>query len=105
MGWEVGVNRRFREAPQFYTLYTVIIVISAAIIMIPRIPLIWVMLISQATNGLLLPFVLIFMLILVNNKRLMGKYTNSKLYNVVAVLTVVLMIVLSIFLIFSFKMG
>lgn len=105
MGWEVGVNRRFREAPQFYTLYTVIIVISAAIIMIPRVPLIWVMLISQATNGLLLPFVLIFMLILVNNKRLMGKYTNSKLYNVLAISTVVLMIVLSIFLIFSFKIG
>jgi Mn2+/Fe2+ NRAMP family transporter len=63
------------------------------------------MLISQATNGLLLPFVLIFMLILVNNKRLMGKYTNSKLYNVLAISTVVLMIVLSIFLIFSFKIG
>jgi Mn2+/Fe2+ NRAMP family transporter len=104
MGWEVGVNRRFREAPQFYTLYTTIIIIGAAVIMIPKIPLIWVMLISQATNGILLPFVLIFMLMLVNNKRLMGKYTNSKVYNILAITTVVVMISLSIFLIFSYFM-
>jgi Mn2+/Fe2+ NRAMP family transporter len=101
MGWEVGVNRRFREAPQFYTLYTVIIIIGAAVIMLPRVPLIPIMLISQATNGILLPFILIFMLMLVNNKRLMGKYTNSPVYNIFAVLTIVGMIGLSIALIFS----
>jgi NRAMP (natural resistance-associated macrophage protein)-like metal ion transporter len=96
MGWEVGVNRRFREAPQFYSLYTAIIIIGAAVILLPGVQLIPIMLISQATNGLLLPFVLIFMLLLVNNKRLMGKYTNSKVYNFFAIGTVVAMVGLSI---------
>ncbi len=101
MGWEVGVNRRFKEAPQFYTLYTAIIIIGASIILIPNIKLIPIMLISQATNGLLLPFVLIFMLLLVNNKRLMGKYTNSKVYNILAILTIVGMIGLSVALLLA----
>jgi len=98
MGWEVGVNRRFREAPQFYTLYTTIIIIGTAVILLPNVKLIPIMLISQATNGLLLPFVLIFMLLLVNNKRLMGKYVNSKVYNVLVIGIVIAMIGLSIVL-------
>jgi len=101
MGWEVGVNRRFREAPQFYLLYPIIIIIGAAVILIPNVKLIPIMLISQATNGILLPFVLIFMLLLVNNKRLMGNYTNSRIYNFFAVLTVVAMIGLSLVLLFT----
>jgi Mn2+/Fe2+ NRAMP family transporter len=96
MGWEVGVNRRFREAPQFYSLYTAMIIIGATIILLPGVKLIPIMLISQACNGLLLPFVLIFMLLLVNNKRLMGNYTNSKSYNIAAIVTIVFMISLSV---------
>ena len=101
MGWEVGVNRRFKEAPQFYALYTAIIIIGAAIILLPNVKLIPIMLISQATNGLLLPFVLIFMLLLVNNKRLMGKHTNSRIYNLFAVFTIIGMIALSIALLLA----
>ena len=101
MGWEVGVNRRFREAPQFYSLYTAIIIIGAAVILLPNVKLIPIMLISQATNGILLPFVLIFMLLLVNNKRLMGNYTNSKLYNIICIIVIVLMIALSTILFFA----
>jgi Mn2+/Fe2+ NRAMP family transporter len=101
MGWEVGVNRRFREAPQFYSLYTAIILIGALVILLPGVKLIPIMLLSQATNGILLPFVLIFMLLLVNNKRLMGEYTNSRLYNILSVLVVVGMIGLSVFLFFA----
>jgi len=101
MGWEVGVNRRFKQAPQFYTLYTAIIVIGAAIILLPNVKLVPIMLISQATNGILLPFVLIFMLLLVNNKRLMGNYVNSWLYNLITVFVIVAMIGLSIALILT----
>jgi NRAMP (natural resistance-associated macrophage protein)-like metal ion transporter len=101
MGWEVGVNRRFREAPQFYSLYTAIIIIGAAVILLPNVKLIPIMLISQATNGILLPFVLIFMLLLVNNKRLMGNYTNSKLYNIICIIVIVSMIALSTILFFA----
>jgi Mn2+/Fe2+ NRAMP family transporter len=96
MGWEVGVNRSFKQAPQFYALYTAIIAIGAAIILIPKIKLVPIMLLSQAANGLLLPFVLIFMLLLVNNKRLMGKHTNSRTYNIIAVSIIVVMIALSL---------
>ena len=96
MGWEVGVNRRFREAPHFYILYTAIIIIGAAIILLPGVKLIPIMLVSQATNGILLPFVLIFMLLLVNNKRLMGEHTNSRIYNILTIFIVVAMIGLSI---------
>lgn len=105
MGWEVGVNRRFREAPQFYTLYTAIIVIGSSIILLPGVKLIPIMLISQASNGLLLPFVLIFMLLLVNNKRLMGKYTNSRVYNILAIFIVIAMILLSLALIITSYVG
>ncbi len=101
MGWEVGVNRRFREAPQFYSLYTAIIAIGAAIILIPNVKLVPIMLLSQATNGILLPFVLIFMLLLVNNKRLMGNYTNSKLYNIITIAVIVAMVSLSMILFFT----
>jgi Mn2+/Fe2+ NRAMP family transporter len=101
MGWEVGVNRRFREAPQFYSLYTAIIIIGAAVILLPNVKLIPIMLLSQATNGILLPFVLIFMLLLVNNKRLMGTYTNSKLYNIITTIVILAMIGLSVSLIFT----
>jgi NRAMP (natural resistance-associated macrophage protein)-like metal ion transporter len=95
MGWEVGVNRRFKEAPQFYSLYTAIIVIGAGIILMPNVKLVPIMLLSQASNGVLLPFVLIFMLLLINNKRLMGKYSNSKLYNILTIIVIVSMIGLS----------
>jgi len=101
MGWEVGVNRRFRQAPQFYALYSAIIIIGSAVILLPGVKLIPIMLISQASNGILLPFVLIFMLLLVNNKRLMGEHTNSKIYNLITVLVIIGMIGLSIILFFA----
>jgi Mn2+/Fe2+ NRAMP family transporter len=98
MGWEVGVNRTFKEAPQFYSLYSAIIIIGAAVILLPNVKLIPIMLLSQACNGILLPFVLIFMLLLVNNKRLMGKYVNSRFYNICAILIIAAMILLSLIL-------
>ena len=74
-------------------------VLGAAVILIPNAPLIAIMLISQVVNGALLPFVLIFMLVLINKTELMGEYTNSKLFNVVAWVTVVVMIVLTLALV------
>jgi len=101
MGWDTGVNKRFKEAPQFYSLYAGIIIISAFIILLPKVPLIPIMLISQVANGVLLPFILIFMTLLINNKRLMGAHVNSKLYNAICWTVVVVMIALSSFLFFS----
>lgn len=96
LGWEAGVDRVFEEAPQFYALYGSIIVLGAGIVLIPHFPLWRIMLISQVAQGVLLPFVLIFMLLLINKKRLMGDYTNSRSYNLIAWTTVFAMIVLTI---------
>jgi Mn2+/Fe2+ NRAMP family transporter len=95
MGWENGVNKRFSEAPQFYGLYTLLVFLGAGIILLPRIPLFRVMLISQVVNGLVLPIVLVFMLILINSSKLMGKYKNGKLFNAVSWVTVAVLTVLT----------
>jgi len=95
MGWEAGVNKTFKDAPQFMWLYTMLIVIGALIVLIPHAPLIVIMWLTQAINGVMLPFVLIFMLSLINKKKLMGGYTNSKAFNIVAWSTVVVLIILT----------
>jgi Mn2+/Fe2+ NRAMP family transporter len=95
MGWESGIDKDFRKAPQFFWLFTIIIIVSALTILIPNAPLIMIMFISQVVNGAVLPFVLIFMLLLINDKRLMGDYTNGHTFNLVAWLTVITMIVLT----------
>lgn len=99
MGWESGIDHDFKSAPQFMWLYTGLIVLGALIILIPNAPLVAIMLISQVVNGALLPFVLIFMLILINKEELMGSYTNSRTYNVISWVTVVVMIVLTLALV------
>jgi NRAMP (natural resistance-associated macrophage protein)-like metal ion transporter len=98
MGWGSGVNKSFREAPQFYSLYTGIIIIGAVFVLLPRVPLIKIMLFSQVANGILLPFILLLMIRLINRKRLMGSHVNSRIYNLIAWTTVVVMIGMSLFL-------
>jgi len=92
LGFESGVNRRFSEAPIFYWLYTLLIVIGAGVVLIPSFPLIRMILISQVINGVLLPVVLIFMVLLVNKRDLMKNWVNSWAYNLVVWVTVVVMI-------------
>ena len=95
MGWEAGVNKTFQEAPQFMGLYTGLIILSGGFILIPGAPLIKIMLVSQVINGILLPFVLIFILLLVNKKRLMGPYVNGRFSNGIAWSAVVILAFLS----------
>jgi len=99
MGWESGVDKNFKTAPQFMWLYTGIIAVGALIILLPDAPLVPIMLISQVVNGVMLPFVLIFMLLLINNKDIMGEFTNSKTFNIIAWATVVIMVVLTLTLV------
>jgi len=95
LGLEAGVDRSFGEAPEFYWLYTLLIVGSAGMILLPGAPLLRIILVSQIVNGVLLPVVLVFMLVLVNRESLMGRFTNGRVYNVVAMTTVVLLIALT----------
>ncbi|MGB8951877.1 MAG: Nramp family divalent metal transporter [Candidatus Aminicenantales bacterium] len=97
MGWENGVNKKFSEAPQFYGLYSMLIFLGAGIILLPGIPLFPVMYISQVINGLVLPVILIFMLLLVNDKKLMGDYANKRGENIFSWATVMLLVIMSIF--------
>jgi NRAMP (natural resistance-associated macrophage protein)-like metal ion transporter len=107
MGWERGVNKTFKEAPQFMWIYTSMIVIAALLILIPGAPLVLIMVLASVVNGLLLPFVLIYALALVNNKKLMGNYVNPKFHNIVSWGTVGVLTVLTIIFVITllFPMG
>jgi NRAMP (natural resistance-associated macrophage protein)-like metal ion transporter len=101
LGVESGINKKFSEAPTFYWIYTFLIAGGAGFVLIPRLPLIKVILFSQVANGVLLPFVLIFMLKLVNKTELMGNYKNSRFGNIVAWSTSIIMMMLSAALIWT----
>jgi Mn2+/Fe2+ NRAMP family transporter len=101
IGLESGLDKRFDEAPAFYWLYTGLIVVGAGVLLVPRFPLIRMMILSQVVNGIVLPFVLVFMLLLINDRELMGDHVNSRFYNVVAWITVAVMIVLTVAMLFT----
>ena len=96
LGFESGVEKKFNDAPAFYWLYTLLVAVGAAVILLPDLPLVKISILSQVVNGMVLPVVLIFMLLLINKKYLMGEYVNSRLFNLIAWATVVVMIVLTI---------
>jgi Mn2+/Fe2+ NRAMP family transporter len=99
LGFESGLDKKFGEAPVFYWLYSALIIIGAGFVLTPGLPLIKVILFSQVANGILIPFVLFYMLKLVNRQDLMGRYKNSRLANTIAGATSVIMVVLTIALI------
>jgi Mn2+/Fe2+ NRAMP family transporter len=101
LGFESGVDKKFREAPFFYWLYTLLIAAGAAVVLIPNFPLVTMTILSQVLNGVLLPFVLYFMLKLVNNKSLMGKHTNSHWFNWVAYATTVIVVGLTVVMVWQ----
>jgi NRAMP (natural resistance-associated macrophage protein)-like metal ion transporter len=98
-GWENSISRNWKEAPVFFGIYTTLIILGAAIILLPIQSLIRAMMISQTFNGLLLPVILITMLVLINDRRLMGSHTNGKLFNILAWITVVILIILALILV------
>lgn len=99
LGFESGVDRQFNEAPIFYWLFTFLIVVGAGVVLIPGFPLVRMILLSQVINGILLPFVLIFMTLLVNRRSLMKEWVNSRAYNFVAWTAVAVMIGLTLALV------
>lgn len=95
MGFESGVDKGFKEAPFFYWLYTLLIVLGAGVVLIPNFPLVPIVILSQVLNGILLPIILVFMLKLINKHELMGEYTNSRWFNWIAWITAGIVIALS----------
>ncbi len=99
LGLEAGVSRSFREAPAFHGLYLGIIILGALVVMIPNAPLLSILYFSQVINGILLPIVLVFMLVIINDKGVMGEHVNSRAYNYITGITIVVMAALSVALI------
>ena len=103
LGFESGLDKKFHEAPVFYWLYTVLIVLGAGVLLVPRLPLVYVSVLSQVVNGVVLPFVLVFMLLLTNDRELMGEHINSRRFNIIAWTTVVVMIVLTLLMLVTHR--
>jgi len=94
-GFERGVDRRFADAKVFYGLYLAFIVVGAGVVIVPNAPLLAIIFYSQVLNGVLLPVVLVLMLLLINNKRIMGTWTNGLAFNVIAWTTVAVVSILT----------
>jgi NRAMP (natural resistance-associated macrophage protein)-like metal ion transporter len=101
MGWEAGVNKSFKEAPQFMGIYTMMIAAGAVVVLVPNAPLVFLMVLSAVVNGLMLPFVLIYVIMLINNPKIMGEFVNSRVYNVISWATVVTVALLTVLFVFS----
>ena len=101
LGFEAGLDHKFREAPIFYWLYTVLIVVGAGVVLLPHAPLWKILIFSQVGNGIWLPVVVIFILLLVNRRDLMGEYVNTTTFNIVAWVTAIAMIVLTLVLAYT----
>lgn len=100
-GWESGVSWQIKEAPIFFGIYTAVIVLGAGVILLPIKSLVQIMLASQTFNGVLLPVILVVMLRLINTPRLMGRYVNKRLFNVLAWLIVGALIALTVILLLT----
>ena len=104
-GWERGIDRSWSEAPIFNGIYTFVIFFGAALVLIPKAPLIQIMVLSQAVNGVLLPFLLVFMMGIVNDRRIMGRFTNGRVYNLASWTTIVVVIGLTVALLVMTVLG
>jgi Mn2+/Fe2+ NRAMP family transporter len=102
LGWEAGVNKTFKEAPQFYVLFTATILIGMGVVLIPGFPLFEMMVLSQVVNGVVLPAILVFMILIINRKDIMGDYVNGRVWNAISWFTVISTIILTFIMIFTF---
>jgi Mn2+/Fe2+ NRAMP family transporter len=101
LGFEAGIDHKVKEAPAFYSLYTGLIVVGGGIILLPNAPLFKILLLSQVANGVWLPVVLIFVLLLVNRRDLMGDHTNTWGFNLVAWAVSIVMVILTLVFVYS----
>ncbi|MGB2623805.1 MAG: Nramp family divalent metal transporter [Candidatus Acidiferrum sp.] len=101
LGFEAGIDHKFKDAKIFYSLYTVLIAVGAGIILIPHVPIWKIFIFSQVGNGIWLPIVIIFILLLVNRRDLMGEHVNTLAFNIVAWVTAIAMIILTLVLVYT----
>jgi Mn2+/Fe2+ NRAMP family transporter len=104
-GWERGIDRSWAEAPAFKTLFTLIIVVACVVVLIPEANLMGIMLAAQFVNGILLPVLLIFLVRIINDRRVMGRYRNGRLANALNYLTIAVVVALSVVLLVMQVLG
>jgi Mn2+/Fe2+ NRAMP family transporter len=104
-GFERGIDRTWAEAPVFNGIYTFVIFFGALFVLLPNAPLVTIMVLSQAVNGVLLPFLLIYMMKIVNDRRIMGRYVNGRVYNALGWATIVVVIGLTVALLVMQLLG
>jgi len=104
-GWERGVDRSWGEAPVFKGLFTLVIAVSCVVVLVPNMNLMGIMLTAQVVNGVLLPVLLLFLIRVINNKRVMGSYTNGRLANVLSWITIIIVVVLTAILLVMQVLG
>lgn len=105
LGFESGIDQRFSDAPVFYWLYTLLVGGGALVVLIPNFPLLQMMIYSQVVNGILLPFVVVYMLLLINRPRLMGEYKNKRWQNILAWGTAIAVIIISCIYMYALLSG
>lgn len=98
-GWELGLDRGFKQAPVYYGVYSAALVVAALFVLIPGLPLITVIFLTQMINGILLPIILVFVLLIINDRAIMGRFTNGPVFNAVVWVTVAALVLLSLLLI------
>jgi Mn2+/Fe2+ NRAMP family transporter len=100
-GWETGVNWNWREAPAFYSLLAFFIGFAALFVMIPGLPLIQVMLGAQVLNAILLPFILVFVMLLAADRKTLGPLASGPILLTIGWLSTVLLVTLSLILVIT----
>ncbi len=100
-GWEYGFNTNWQRGKTFYSIILISIIVPALLVLVPNMPLVKVMLLSQDVNGILLPIILIFVMIIINDKKIMGEHVNKRIGNIIAWLTIIGIIVATVALIVS----
>jgi NRAMP (natural resistance-associated macrophage protein)-like metal ion transporter len=98
LGFEAGVSKNFKEAPVFHGMYAGIIILAVILMSLPGVPYLSILFLSQVGNGILIPFVLIYMLVIANDRKIMGDHVNTRTFNIIAWATVIIMVVLSVML-------
>lgn len=104
-GFERGVSRSFSEAPVFQSIFTGLIILGVGITLIPGLPIIQVLIILQDLNAAMLPILLVFIILLVNNRRLMGRHVNGLIFNIISWATVIVISFLIILLLLNTIFG
>lgn len=100
-GFERGVSRTFKEAPAFQSIFTGLIILGVIVALIPGLPIIQVLIVLQNLNAAMLPILLVFIILLINNRRLMGRRVNGPVLNIITWATVVVITILIVLLLLT----